>query len=143
MKAKIYDCHTDIFPTDEEVKELCLPGAAENTCIWLLMTPEGWECCCLHKNPALLAKWERGETVAKRDGCDKVNNFQPHKYGIGEFDITQSEEERFQQGRKDAYNDMELPEKTDPFYADGWREGKLEQLEIMIQERNKKRKEEK
>jgi len=77
MKAIVEDWYTDIFPTDEEVKEFCKPGQGANTCIWLIMAPTGWECCCMHRPSALLDRWERGLTNAKRDGCDKVNHFNP------------------------------------------------------------------
>ena len=72
MKVVIREWHTKIFPTDEEVKELCKPGHGEDTCIWLLVAPTGWECCCLNKPTSLLDRWERGGTTAKRNGCDKV-----------------------------------------------------------------------
>ena len=77
MKVIVSDWHTDIFPTDEEVKEHCKIGAGKDTCIWLLMGPDGWECCCLHRPHSLMSRWEKGETVAKRDGCEKVQNFSP------------------------------------------------------------------
>ncbi len=85
MKAIVNDWYTDIFQTDEEVKTLCKPGAGADTCIWLLISGKGWECSSLHKNPALLKRWEDGDTNAKRDGCDKVNNYHPDN--IGEFEI--------------------------------------------------------
>lgn len=77
MKAKVYDWHTDVYPTKEEVKELCRPGEGENTCIWLAMGVNGFECLCHHRPPSLIERWRNGETNAKRDGCDVVNNFSP------------------------------------------------------------------
>ena len=77
MRANVHDWYTDMYPTDDEVKELCKPGAGADTCSWLLMSPSGWECCCLHKNPTLAERHSKGEMVAMRDGCDKVNNFNP------------------------------------------------------------------
>jgi hypothetical protein len=75
MKAIVSDWYTDIFPTNEEVKELCKPGEGPNTCVWLVIGAKGWECTMMHKNTALLSRWEKGNTVAKRDGCGKVNDF--------------------------------------------------------------------
>ena len=86
MKAIVSDFYTDIFPTDEEVKGLCTPGAGADTCIWLLMGPKGWECSMMHKNTALLERWNKGLTIAKRDGCDKVKNFDPAGK-IGEVEV--------------------------------------------------------
>lgn len=77
MKAIIHNCHTNIFPTDEEVEALCRPGKEADTCIWLLVGSKGFECSSLNKNHSLLERWRKGETVAKRDGCSKVNNFDP------------------------------------------------------------------
>ncbi len=77
MKAIVYDWYTDIYPSDEEVKSLCKIGQGADTCIWLVMSPDGWECTCLHRPHALLDRWEKGLTVAKRNGCDPVNNFDP------------------------------------------------------------------
>jgi hypothetical protein len=77
MKAKIYDWSTDIYPNEEEVKELCRPGEGANTCVWLLIGSNGFECACHNRPPTLLNRWTKGETTAKRDGCDIVNNFSP------------------------------------------------------------------
>jgi len=32
-------------------------------------------------------KWENGETVAKRNGCEKVKNFEPMEYRKGEINF--------------------------------------------------------
>ena len=77
MKAKVHDWYTDIYPEPEEVKQLCRPGEGENTCVWLIAGPSGFECSCHHRPAALLNRWINGETNAKRDGCDVVNNFSP------------------------------------------------------------------
>ncbi len=67
---------------DKEASELCRPGAGADTCIWLVMGQDGWE--CLYYNRAegrnllgetLEEKWKAGNTVAKRDGCDEVKQF--------------------------------------------------------------------
>ena len=85
MKAKVYDWYTDIFPTNDDIDKLCKPGQGANTCIWLLVAPTGFECCSKHRPKALLDRLEAGNTVAKRDGCDKVNNWNPDKKGEVEF----------------------------------------------------------
>lgn len=85
MKAIVYDFHTDIYPTNEEVKELCRPGKEADTCSWLLMGSNGWECCCLNKPPYLISRREKGEMRALRDGCNKVHNFIPLKCGEVDF----------------------------------------------------------
>lgn len=87
MKAIIGSFATDIYPTDEEVKTLCKPGQGADTCVWLLMAPTGWECSCLNKPISLLERSRRGETVAKRDGCDKVKNFHPMGMELGEVEF--------------------------------------------------------
>jgi hypothetical protein len=85
MKAMVYDFHTDIYPTDEDVKELCRPGAGADTCSWLMIGPKGWECCCLNKPAILMERRENGSMVAQRDGCDKVYGFVPTRLGEIEF----------------------------------------------------------
>lgn len=87
MKAIISDDYTDIFPTNNEVTELCRPGAGADTCIWLIMGARGWECCCKHRPWSLLDRWKKGETNAKRDGCDKVESFHPFGMELGEHTI--------------------------------------------------------
>ena len=77
MLAKISDWHTDIYPTEEEVKEICKPGAGADTCSWLMMGMDGWQCCCLHAPQTIIDRREKGEMVAMRNGCEKVNNFSP------------------------------------------------------------------
>ena len=66
---------TNILLDDEEVKEFCKPGEEANTCIWLVLSGAGFECLYYNKPQALLDRWEKGLTVAKRDGCDKVRGF--------------------------------------------------------------------
>ena len=77
MKAKIYGWHTDIFPTNEEVQDLCKPGAGADSCSWLTMGSTGWVCCYDHKPYSLIKRRESGKMVAMRDGCEKVKNFNP------------------------------------------------------------------
>lgn len=80
MKAIIHDFSTNIFPTDDEVKEHCRPGAGADTCSWLTMSPKGWECVCLDKPGYLMDRRDKGQMTAMRDGCDKVNAFNPGAY---------------------------------------------------------------
>jgi hypothetical protein len=87
MIAVVGDYFTDIFLTTDEVAEFCKPGEEANTCIWLLMGPGGWECCCHRKPSSLVARWENGETTAKRDGCEKVNKMSFVGRGPGEIEF--------------------------------------------------------
>lgn len=87
MKARIYDFYTDIFPTLEEVEELCRPGAGAETCSWLILGGKGFECCCLHKPLALIDRKDRGEMIAMRDGCEKVYTFNPLGRGLVEVEF--------------------------------------------------------
>lgn len=86
MKAFVSEWYTDIFQTEEEVKTLCKPGAGADTCIWILMGVNGWECSSKHRISGLVKRWKDGDTSAKRDGCDKVNNFNPAGL-MGEHEI--------------------------------------------------------
>lgn len=82
MKAWVYDSYTSIFPNDDEVRELCRPGAGAETCVWLMFSRR-WECCYYDRRginligESLEERWRKGLTVAKRDGCDKVKEFNP------------------------------------------------------------------
>jgi hypothetical protein len=72
MEVKVYAWHTEVFPTDEEVKQLCRPGEGADTCVWLVMSPKGWECTDSNRPHALLDRWSEGKTSAKRDGCEEA-----------------------------------------------------------------------
>ncbi len=94
MRAEIEGWYTLIFLTDEEVKELCRPGTGADTCIWLVMGQKGWECCYHDRRgvnligETLEERLQKGLTVAKRDGCDKVKNLPRsffEKGGVQEF----------------------------------------------------------
>ena len=87
MKVIVYGWHTDIYPKDQEVFELCKPGKGEDTCSWLVMGPKGWECCCLHKPHPFVDRRERKEMVAMRNGCDEVNGLNVMALGGGTHDI--------------------------------------------------------
>lgn len=61
----------------EEVKELCRPGEDANTCVWLVVGRDGFECLYHNRDTGhnligetLEERWKKGLTVAKRDGCD-------------------------------------------------------------------------
>lgn len=67
-----------IFLERDEVKRLCKPGAGADTCICLVVGSEGFECTFYNQEvpnlegETLHHRWERGATVAKRNGCDEV-----------------------------------------------------------------------
>ena len=92
MRAEIHDGYTSILLTDKEIKELCRPGASADTCIWLAVGVDGFECLYYNRGGTSLAggtlekRWKQGLTVAKRDGCDKVRSSKPVPRGtIVEF----------------------------------------------------------
>ncbi len=81
MTAIIGDWTTSIRPAAEEVNEMCRPGAGADTCAWLVCGAGGFECTYYNKPWALVDRFKRGETAAKRDGCEKVKAFSP--LGLG------------------------------------------------------------
>lgn len=62
----------------EEVKKLCRPGFGADTCIWLVVSGEGFECLYYNRRAVSLTgeileeRWQKGLTVAKRDGCEEI-----------------------------------------------------------------------
>lgn len=62
----------------EEVFKLCRPGEYADTCIWLVIGEEGFECLYFNRRAVSLTgeiledRWKKGLTVAKRDGCDVI-----------------------------------------------------------------------
>ncbi len=80
MKAIVYDWYTDIYLTGEEVKQLCRPGQGTDTCSWLLVGVNGFECSYLHKPHVLMERRDKKQMVAMRDGCERVKRFNP--FGI-------------------------------------------------------------
>ena len=56
----------------DDVKRLCKPGEAVNTCIWLLVGPGGFECSYYNRPTGLVSRWRQGLTNAKRNGCDEI-----------------------------------------------------------------------
>ena len=83
MKATKYESYTKILLTKEEVQELCKPGTGPDRCIWCI----GDECMYHNRPEILVNKFNVGDTVGKRDGCDKVKSFDPSGKPIGELDI--------------------------------------------------------
>ena len=69
MKTK--EDNTILLDKDEFIK-LCKPGEGDNTCIWLLVGTEGFECRYYNRPTGLVSRWRQGYTVAKRDGCEEV-----------------------------------------------------------------------
>ena len=64
--------------TTDEVKKLCRPGEGADTCIWLVVGGEGFECLYYNRRAVSLTgeiledRWKKGLTVAKRDGCGVI-----------------------------------------------------------------------
>lgn len=87
MKAVVHDCYTEIFPDKEEIKELCKIGQGADCCVFLVVGSE-FECCYYNRGPILnlIKMARRGLTTARREGCEKVVNFEPFgKSGEVEF----------------------------------------------------------
>ena len=74
MRAIVHDFHTEVFPNKDEIDRLCKIGHGADTCIFLLVGPDGFECHGLNKMPiwSLIERARRGETNAQREGCDEV-----------------------------------------------------------------------
>jgi hypothetical protein len=78
MKVEKREDYTAVLLDDEEVMRLCRPGAGADTCIWLVVGEDGFECFYYNREvPSLTGetlgdRWRRGVTVAKRDGCDEA-----------------------------------------------------------------------
>jgi hypothetical protein len=97
MKIKVEGWHTDIYPTDKEIKHetLCnIGGEAEKTCVWLIVAPTGFECVCHHRMAfmVLADRFREGKTTAKKDGCDFVNNLNIPELGMGEHTLNPLED---------------------------------------------------
>ena len=93
MLAIIADWSTEVYPTDAEVQRLCQPGQGAQTCVWLTMALDGWECCYFHRPAALVDRWMAGETTATRDGCAPLHAWSPVGQGCGVVEIPLQEEE--------------------------------------------------
>lgn len=88
-KAIVHEAHTQIFPTNDEVKVLCKPGAGADTCILLTMGCDGWECHGLNRQPiwSVIERARRGETGAQREGCKEVEDINTFALGEGEHEL--------------------------------------------------------
>lgn len=76
MKAVIHNYHTELFPSDEEVKSLCKIGQGADTCILLTISGKGWECHHQDRGPLIstIERARRNETNAIREGCEFLDN---------------------------------------------------------------------
>ena len=74
MKAIIYDAHTVVLPTREEIDTECKIGQGKDTCIFLVVGGDGFECHAFNRMPimSLIERARRGETNAQREGCERV-----------------------------------------------------------------------
>ena len=89
MRAVVYPFHVAVFPDKDEVKRLCRIAQGADTCIFLVAGPSGFECHGLNKMPimSVIDRAERGETNARRMGCDEVLTFNPLGGDMGEVEI--------------------------------------------------------
>ena len=67
----------------EEALRLCRPGAGADTCIWVVVGKDGFECLYFNRDEGhnlegetLEERWKAGKTVAKRDGCDEIKSIE-------------------------------------------------------------------
>lgn len=72
MRTEVNGDIVILWPTKEEVKELCRPGEGKDTCIWLMSSEGGLECDFFNRPIPLFKQWARGLTSAQRSGCDPV-----------------------------------------------------------------------
>lgn len=87
MEVEVSGFSTNIYPTDKEVDVLCKPET-EDTCIWLTMGIKGWQCVTMNKPWSLVEKFDAGETNAKRDGCEAVDDLiDPMELGMGTHEV--------------------------------------------------------
>lgn len=88
MNAIVHDCYTEIYPSAEEIKEHCKIGQGADCCIFLVVGRK-FECCYYNRFGLgdLLERAKAGLTNARREGCDKVKNFEPMGKGEGEIEF--------------------------------------------------------
>jgi hypothetical protein len=79
MKAIINDFNTEIFPTNEEVKQVCKMGQGAECCVWLLIGARGFECVFMNRPHDLIERINNNSMVAKRNGCEEMNSFNPRE----------------------------------------------------------------
>ncbi len=78
MRIEKREDYTAVLLDKDEVMRLCKPGAGADTCIWLVVGGNGFECLYYNREvPNLLGdtledRWRKGLTVAKRNGCDEA-----------------------------------------------------------------------
>ena len=90
MKAIIGEYSCSVRPTDEDTHTECKIGQGADTCIFITMSGQGWECVRLHwqQNLQLTARADAGTMMSQKRGCDRVNNFHPLGMEVGtEVDI--------------------------------------------------------
>ena len=72
MRTVDHGGYMEVFLTKEEALELCKPGQGADTCIWLCVGAEGFECLYYQRDTTLVERLNAGETVAKRTGCERI-----------------------------------------------------------------------
>ena len=65
----------------EDAINTCKLGQGADCCIWLVMGSDSFECLYHDRDTGhnllgetLRERWEKGLTIAKRDGCDRMRN---------------------------------------------------------------------
>jgi len=78
MKVEKQEDYTAILLENEEVIRRCWPGSGSDTCVWLVVGGDGFECFYYNREVPNLTgetlgdRWRRGVTGAKRDGCEEA-----------------------------------------------------------------------
>ena len=80
MEAIVHSGTTDIFPNEQEIKEHCKIGQGADCCIFLVVGSQ-FECCYYNRFGIgdLFEQARAGLTNARREGCEKVKNFDPFR----------------------------------------------------------------
>lgn len=88
MEAVVHDFYTEIFPDKEEIKEICKIGQGADCCIFLVVGSK-FECCYHNRFGLgdLLERARAGLTNARREGCEKVKNWDPFGKPSGEMEV--------------------------------------------------------
>ena len=86
MIIDVHGWHTNIYPTAEEITELCKPGEGDNTCINLVCGPDGFECLAYNQSQ-LPDHMMEGKGHAKRNGCEFIKTVSPVKLGKGKHEV--------------------------------------------------------
>ena len=77
MKVIIGEYSSEVFPTNEDVQDICKVGQGADTCMFLTMGSTGWQCVALDWRMRMTLEDRADEMGASRKGCDIVNNFNP------------------------------------------------------------------